>query len=105
MKKNGIKGGGWMHPCRTPVNPKGAASCARHVEDLLSRSVLSAGTKGGDPCAPRGGHVVDYMSRLVRGPGQKARPFVAPPLFRLPSRDKSLLRAGTFGPFSTSVTL
>jgi hypothetical protein len=96
------KRGGGCSPAKRPLNPKGAASCARHVEDLLSRSVLPAGTKGGDPCAPRGGHVVDYMSRLVSGPRQKVGPFVPPPLPRLPSRDKSLLRAGTIGPFSTS---
>ena len=101
MKKNGIKGG-WLHPCRTPINPKGAASCACHVEDLLSRSVLPAGTKGGDPCAPRGGHVVDFMSRLVSRPGQKVPPFVPLPLSRFRAWDKRPLRTGTKGPFSTS---
>ena len=99
MEKNGR---GVAAPCRTPLNPKGAASCGRHVEDLLSRSVLPAGTKGGAPCAPRGRHVVDFMSRLVRRPGQKVHPFVSPPLSRFRARDKRPLRTGTKGPFSTS---
>jgi hypothetical protein len=47
-------------------------------------------------------HVMDYMSRLLSGPGQKVEPFVLPPLSRLASQDKSFSRAGIIDLFSTS---
>jgi hypothetical protein len=69
-EKNEITGGRWrgggvLHPS----NPKAEALCARHVEGLLSRVVIPPATKGPVPCAPRGCHVVDLMSRVVSDPG------------------------------------
>jgi hypothetical protein len=69
---------------------------------LLSRSGLRAGTKGPPAQTLHRSHVESHLSRLVSEPEQKVGPFVSPPLSRSASRDKSLLRAGIIGMFSTS---
>jgi hypothetical protein len=45
------------------------------------------GQKFLQPKHPNRSHVVDFMSRLVTGPGQ---PFVPPPMSRVAGRDKRL---------------
>jgi hypothetical protein len=42
------------------------------------------------PKHPKRSHVVDFMSRLVTEPGQKAGSFVPPPMSRVAGRDKRL---------------